>query len=297
MSPTDNISGNSAPPAQPTADPAWSCEEIERLYRQALEAVEAVADDLSAVEQSLSTDPQAEADGRAGSNDEGASSSDEGASNETAASSDERQTLRFPGPLTGPAAAKDADAGGHGSSAPNDDDTRLDPLQVIEAFLFVGGQPLSAQAICGLLHGEFDADFVAEAIEGINRGYARQNRPYEIRLATGGYSMALRPEYEPLRNRAYGAGPRQVRLSQETLEVLALVAYRQPITRAKVEEVARRSVGPALRQLVERGLLGVDRPLGAPLSDAEYRTSPRFLQLFGLARLDDLPQIEDLEFK
>ena len=88
-----------------------------------------------------------------------------------------------------------------------------------------------------------------------------------------------------------------MRLSQETLEILALVAYRQPISRQRTEEIAKRNAGSAPRQLVERGLLVPERSEGVPLEEVQYRTSPRFLQLFGMARLDDLPQIEDLDYK
>jgi segregation and condensation protein B len=249
------------------AEPAWSCEEIERLYQQALDAVEAVAHDLTSVSQTLS----AEADG------DNPSAVDEGE------------------PASGIASPAEPEPGLSSPSA--DDETRPEPAQVIEALLFVGGQPLTAKTICGLLRGDFDADFVERAIEGINLRYSRQNRPYEIRPGEGGYRIVLRGEYEPLRNRVYGFGPKQVRLSQETLEILALVAYRQPITRKKIEELAKRSAGSALRQLAERGLILLERPDGTPANEAQYRTSPRFLQLFGVARLDDLPQIEDLNYK
>jgi len=191
-----------------SAEPAWSCEEIERLYQQALDAVEAVAHDLTSVSQTLS----AEADG------DDPSAVDEG---ELA---------------SGIASPAEPEPGLSSLSA--EEETRPEPAQVIEALLFVGGQPLTAKTICGLLRGDFDADFVERAIEEINLRYSRQNRPYEVRPGEGGYRIVLRGEYEPLRNRVYGFGPKQVRLSQETLEILALVAYRQPITRKKFEEFA-----------------------------------------------------------
>ena len=250
-----------------SAETAWSCEEIERLYQQALDAVEAVAHDLTSVSQALSADGDVD----------DSSTGDEGEPASAIASPAEPE----PG-LSSPAA---------------DEETRPEPAQVIEALLFVGGQPLTAKTICGLLRGDFDADFVERAIEEINLRYSRQNRPYEIRPGEGGYRIVLRSEYEPLRNRVYGFGPKQVRLSQETLEILALVAYRQPIGRKKIEEIAKRSAGSALRQLAERGLILLERPDGTPANEAQYRTSPRFLQLFGVARLDDLPQIEDLNYK
>jgi segregation and condensation protein B len=249
------------------AESAWSCEEIERLYQQALDAVEAVAHDLKSVSQTLSAD----ADG----------------DNSSAGDEDE--------PTNAVASPVEPELGVASTCA--DENARPEPAQVIEALLFVGGQPLTAKAICGLLRDDFDADFVERAIEEINLRYSRQNRPYEIRPGEGGYRIVLRGEFEPLRNRVYGFGPKQVRLSQETLEILALVAYRQPIGRKKIEEIARRSAGSALRQLAERGLILLERPDGTPANEAHYRTSPRFLQLFGVARLDDLPQIEDFNYK
>lgn len=245
---------------------SWNCEQIERLYRQALDTVEAVAHDLNSVSESLSTDAEshADADGYAADDDEATSAPDHAA-------------LADPSSL--------GDAG------------RPNPEQVIEALLFVGGQPLTAKAIGGLLRGDFEATYVERAIDAIGQRYARQNRPYEIRLGEGGYRIVLRPEYEPLRNRVYGFGPKQVRLSQDALEILALVAYRQPLSRQKAEELAKRNVGTALRQLLERGLLVLDSPQGTPPQHSQYRTSPRFLQLFGVARLEDLPQIEDINYK
>jgi segregation and condensation protein B len=267
------------------AETAWSCEEIERLYRQALDAVEAVANDLSSVTRSLSTDMECEASSdEDGVADTARPTSTSSVDSNLAQSGTSNVTEQRPG-LSEPSVPSEEEEG------------RLDPAQVIEALLFVGGQPLTAKTICDLLRSDFDAGFVEQAIAEIEHRYSRQNRPYEIRRGEGGYRIALRSEYEPLRNRVYGFGPKQVRLSQEALEILALVAYRQPISRRKTEEIAKRNAGSALRQLSERGLLVLERPDGTPLEDAQYRTSARFLQLFGVARLDDLPQIEDINYK
>jgi segregation and condensation protein B len=255
MSPLEDAANTSDDASD--ADPVWNCAEIERLYRQALDAVEAVAGDLNSVSAALSDE-----------------SEDETASEPEASG---------PGPDVAALPAAEAE-------------TRPDPVQVIEALLFVGGQPLTAKTIGELLHGDFDVGFVERAIEDLRKRYACQNRPYEIRLGENGYRITLCSDFEPIRNRVYGFGPKQVRLSQEILEILALVAYRQPITRRRTEELARRNAGSALRQLAERGLLILDAPHAAA-DEPQYRTSPRFLQLFGLSRLDDLPQIEDLNYK
>jgi len=255
MNPLEDAANTSA--EESDADPVWNCAEIERLYRQALDAVEAVAGDLKSVSATLSDEPESEA------------------ASEPEASAHETERVDPPTP---------------------DVEMRPDPVQVIEALLFVGGQPLTAKTIGELLHGDFEVGFVERAIEDLRNRYARQNRPYEIRLGENGYRITVCSDFEPIRNRVYGFGPKQVRLSQETLEILALVAYRQPITRRRTEELAGRNAGAALRQLAERGLLILDPPHTAA-DEPQYRTSPRFLQLFGLSRLDDLPQIEDLNYK
>jgi segregation and condensation protein B len=243
------------------ADPVWNCAEIERLYRQALDAVEAVADDLDLVSATLSDESESEA------------------AETTEATGSESGTVG----LSSAAAAAAAEM-------------RPDPVQVIEALLFVGGQPLTAKMIGEHLNGDFESGFVDRAIDDLRKRYARQSRPYEIRQGENGYRITLSADFEPIRNRVYGFGPKQVRLSQETLEILALVAYRQPISRTRTEKLAGRNVGPALRQLTERGLLHLDPPHDG-VAESQYRTSPRFLQLFGLTRLEDLPQIEDLNYK
>ncbi|HXY36794.1 MAG TPA: SMC-Scp complex subunit ScpB [Planctomycetaceae bacterium] len=247
-------------------DQTWSVEEIERLYQKALDAVDAVANDLNAATDVLSSPPEAD-------------------------QQEESFDLRDP-----PGVADSAVRSESHKSASSESDP-VAPEQVIEALLFVGGKPLTIKAMGAVLRGEFDAVFIETAIEQLRDRYTNQNRPYEIRLTDGGYCLALRPEFEPERNRVYGFGPRQVRLSQETLEVLSLVAYRQPISRTAIEEIAKRGAGSHLRQLLQRELLVLDRKGGSPDGEVTYRTSPRFLQVFGLRRLEELPQIEDLDFK
>jgi segregation and condensation protein B len=270
-------------PPEPRDDRDWTCDEIERLYRQALDAMETVADDLNSAARSLEADETA-GDGRL-ENDEAGQ------------------------PQGGPATA--GVQKGPVTSGPDDLPAGVtivgeaDPIpawRVIEALLFVGRQPLTVKAICSTLRGEFDAEFVEHAIEQINRQYESQNRPYEICLGEGGYRIVLRAEYESLRNRVYGFGPRKVRLSQAALEVLAIVAYRQPISRRRIEESSQKNAGPHLRQLLERGLIVAEdpaetQPSETQPSEAAYRTTGRFLRLFGLTRLEDLPQIADLSFK
>jgi segregation and condensation protein B len=108
--------------------------------------------------------------------------------------------------------------------------------------------------------------------------------------------MVLREEFERIRNRVFGIGPREVKLSQDVLEVLALVAYRQPITPEEIEELGKEKPGPLLRQLLRRELITLERDT-ENRKRVTYSTSKRFLSLFGLGSLDELPQADELAFK
>ena len=173
---------------------------------------------------------------------------------------------------------------------------RIQPARIIEAALFVGGMPLTIKRLSGVLRDEFDRDFIECCIDELNLQYDDQNRPYEIRLEEGGYRMVLRPEFENVRNKSYGFGPKEVRLSQEALEVLALVAYRQPMTKEQIEKAGKANPNGVLRQLLRREIIGLERN-GKSAKDVTYHTTPRFLQIFGLADISELPRSEDLNFK
>ncbi len=174
-------------------------------------------------------------------------------------------------------------------------DASIKPLRVIEACLFVGGAPLSAKKLSNLLDGHNEPADMEVLIDELNQAYAAQCRPYEIRLGDGGYKLTLRTEFEPIRSRVYGVGPREVKLSQDVLEVLALVAYQQPISPANVEACKPNSAN-LLRQLLRRELISLTR-VDQSRHGVEYHTTPRFLQLFGLGQLNELPRPEDLSVR
>jgi len=99
-----------------------------------------------------------------------------------------------------------------------------------------------------------------------------------------------------LRHRVYGTGPREVRLAQDVLEVLALIAYRQPISQKEIESHGKQNAGNLIRQLLRRELISFERGPGGR-KDLRYQTTARFLSVFGISSLDDLPQAEDLAKK
>jgi segregation and condensation protein B len=164
--------------------------------------------------------------------------------------------------------------------------------RIVEALLFVGGAPLTAVRACEALRGLTPEQFT-QVIEGLNHDYRAQGRPYRIRPRDQGHELALLPRFRGLRERLYGS-PREVRLSPAALDVLALVAYRQPATRQEVESLRGADSAALLRQLVRLGLVAVQRG-GAGGREVAYGTTPRFLSLFKLRSLDDLPRTQDIQ--
>jgi segregation and condensation protein B len=160
------------------------------------------------------------------------------------------------------------------------------PIRIVEALLFAGGQPLTAERAGAVIRGVSPEHF-RTLVDELNRTYRRQNRPYTIQASEQGYVLTLRPRYGAVIDRLSG-GPREARLSKAAIEVLSLIAFRQPVTRADIDSQRGSDSGALIRQLVRLGLVAV-------LSDSTYGTSQRFLELFGLQSLDDLPQTLDLQ--
>jgi segregation and condensation protein B len=162
--------------------------------------------------------------------------------------------------------------------------------RIIEALLFVGGAPLSVARTCETVRG-LTPEQLTQAIAGLNHDYQVQGRPYRIQLREEGYEMVLRPAFREVRERLFGS-QREARLSPPALDVLALVAYRQPLTRQEVDSLRGADSLALLRQLVRLGLIAVQRA-DSSQQEVMYGTTARFLRLFGLRNLDDLPRTQD----
>ena len=164
--------------------------------------------------------------------------------------------------------------------------------RIVEALLFASDAPLSPADIARAEPGVSE-EGVREAIGRLRAAYDDADRAFAVYELAGGFQILTRPEFVPYLER-FATVSRPARLSPAALEALAIVAYRQPIGRAEIEEI--RGVGSAgvLRTLAERDLIevaGRGEGLGRPLL---YATTPRFLEHFGYASLGDLPRPEDL---
>jgi len=181
------------------------------------------------------------------------------------------------------------------SSAAATENSPLPNLRsIVEAVLFTGrpdNLPITSQQIASLIRGISPAE-VEQQIQELNAHYAENRCPYVIVAENDGFRLSLRPEHLALRSRIQGK-IRATRLSPAAIEVLALVAYNEPITADQVAKFRGTSSGQVLSYLVRRRLLQINRSATEP-HKASYSTTNRFLDLFHLRSLQDLPRSDDL---
>jgi segregation and condensation protein B len=162
----------------------------------------------------------------------------------------------------------------------------------LEAILFLAREPLPLRKLAQLANLA-DATEARTLLKNLQARYDERQCAFQIVQIAGGYQLLSRREFAAWL-RSQSAGEQEVRLSPPSLETLVVVAYRQPILRSEVEAIRGVACGEILRQLLERDLLrivGRSEELGRPL---RYGTTKRFLEVFGLANLDELPWSAEL---
>jgi segregation and condensation protein B len=178
--------------------------------------------------------------------------------------------------------------------------------QVIEALLFAAQKPLSARELVSAIKGagaedelmpnEFakatDAQ-VAASLEQLKIEYGQQDRAFQLAEKAEGWQLVSDPAYAPWVRQLFPA-VKPARLTPPSLETLAIVAYRQPITRADIEAVRGVAVDGVLQNLMERGLVKIAGRAEVPGRPLLYETTQFFLEHFGLRDLNELPNAEEL---
>lgn len=175
------------------------------------------------------------------------------------------------------------------------DDTAVSPEAIVEAFLFVG-RP-DEQSIAPAAIAEAIRDVSIEEVEGIvaslNLSYERSESAFRIETHADGYRLTLADGLERVEDRLRGR-VRPTQLSTAALETLAVVAYRQPIAEATVQELCGSTSVTALRQLVRLGLVRAEEPAEAT-ARPHFATTDRFLRTLGLSGVDQLPRVAELD--
>jgi segregation and condensation protein B len=164
--------------------------------------------------------------------------------------------------------------------------------RIVEALVLGAPEPVSAQKMADVVPG-LEADEARALVAELEREYEEQGRAFEIWQVAGGYQLRTRPEYASYLRLLHRERP--LRLSRAALETLALVAYRQPVTRAEIEAVRGVEVDAVIRSLLERQLVRIAGHREVPGRPMVYATTKRFLEVFGLGRLEDLPTLREME--
>jgi segregation and condensation protein B len=178
--------------------------------------------------------------------------------------------------------------------------------QVIEALLFSAQKPLSARELVSAIKGAGDADDlipnefagtneaqVAATLEQLKIEYVGQSRAFQLAEKAEGWQLVSDSAYAPWVRQLFPA-TKPARLTPPSLETLAIVAYRQPITRPDIEAVRGVAVDGVLQSLMERGLVKIAGRAEVPGRPLLYETTQFFLEHFGLRNLDELPNAEEL---
>ncbi len=165
------------------------------------------------------------------------------------------------------------------------------PEQIIEAVLFAADTPVTLARLTEITG--VDETMAQQAIANLNLSYAQTGRSFRINRVAQGFQLYTLPEYADWIRKLY-AHNRAQRLSSAALEVLAIIAYKQPVTKPEIEQLRGVDCSAPLLTLLERGLIVTAGRARRPGNPFLYRTTREFLRYFGLDSLDDLPRLEEL---
>ncbi|MCL2390255.1 MAG: SMC-Scp complex subunit ScpB [Endomicrobia bacterium] len=166
--------------------------------------------------------------------------------------------------------------------------------QVLEALLFVSERPLSLKELKDIIKEDYsDTANIENLLNELKTEYENMNKPYEIKFVAEGWTFATKTNFSPWIKKLLKE-KNVLKLSPSALETLAMIAYKQPITRAEIDEVRGVESSGVIDTLLERKLIkivGRKETLGRPLL---YGTTQEFLKHFGLAHLSELPLIDNV---
>jgi segregation and condensation protein B len=178
------------------------------------------------------------------------------------------------------------------SDAPHNVRSMAEMMAIIEALIFVSEEPLSARALADIL--KEDRGWIEAAVEALGEEFNARNGGLLLREVAGGWQFATRPEHHE-HVRAFLKSRPSAKLSLASLETLAVIAYKQPITVPEILEIRGVQSPSAIKTLLDKRLIvakGRKETIGRPMM---YGTSKEFLLQFGLKDLSELPSIEDFE--
>ena len=172
-------------------------------------------------------------------------------------------------------------------------EAEFSPEQKVEAIIFASEDAVSPAQIRQILEEALTVQDIEAAVERLNDAYEATGRAFRIVSIAGGYRFLTDPSLEPVLRKML-APKIQRRLSQSALEVLAVIAYQQPVTRGEIQRVRGVSPDYAVNKLLERGLIDVRGRADSPGKPLLYGTTREFLDFFNLHSLKDLPKLREI---
>jgi len=176
---------------------------------------------------------------------------------------------------------------------PVDSLSREETANALYAMLFASDRPMNASRLAEALGDDIDKEIVVNLLEELTESIDKQDLPFTLREIAGGYQLTSHPKYAPYIRRLFQI-KKTNKLSKAVLETLAIIAYRQPVTRPDVESIRGVSVSHGFTQLQERGLIKTVGFAEVPGRPRLFRTTDEFLDHFGIKSLKELPSIEEL---
>lgn len=170
------------------------------------------------------------------------------------------------------------------------------PKQIIESLLMVAEEPLSVEALKIVLNSFENAPITSYEIKAIVAEliYEYKNRAFELKEVASGWRFQIKPQFSPWINKLYEQKP--LKYSRALLETLAIIAYKQPITRAEIEDIRGVSVNShTIKTLIDNEWINIEGHKEIPGRPAIFATTKKFLDNFNLKSLDALPKLPDLQ--
>jgi segregation and condensation protein B len=168
---------------------------------------------------------------------------------------------------------------------------------IVDALIFASDTPLGIQKIKQIIEEvsrkQVSAKDIREIIGEINRDNKAQQRGFYLQEVAGGYQFRTRPNYASWIKKLKKS--KLFRLTQSTMETLAIIAYKQPITRAEIEKIRGVDSGGIIKNLLERNIIKVMGRKNIPGRPFLLGTTKKFLEMFGLEKLSDMPSLKEFE--
>ena len=171
--------------------------------------------------------------------------------------------------------------------------SKEDVFSIMESLLFASDKPLKISDFLSNMGESFKAEEIRKYLTQLSRAYQEKDRGIELREAAGGWQLVTKSENKMFVQRLKKKRPFQ--LSKPSLEVLSIIAYQQPCTRVEINQIRRTDSGHILRKLIERNLVAFAGQSEQPGKPMMYKTTKKFLEVYGLKNLKSLPSVEDIK--